>query len=531
MHFISSARLISLLTLASRILGLIRDGLMSRVFGATLLHYFYIPFLIPNLSRRIFGEGALSAALIPVYTEQLHKDPKLAKRLAQSVVTLLVIILSALTLVGLGLIGAYWNFFSSQGEKTLLMFNLAAIMLPYMILICTVAALGGLLNVHHHFTAPAAAPILLNLAIIIGVICFRKYFGDTPEQQIYVIAVSVLIAGVLQLAIQIPALAKAGISIRPRFHFSDAPLKKIFCLMAPMIIGLATVQINTLMDSLIALYLSSSPERGTTFTLLGYTINYPVIEGSVTYLFYAQRCYQFPLGLFGIALATAIFPTLSKYAVKKDIAGFSDTLAQGLRMVLYIGLPATAGMILVRTLLVHEIFEGRQFTAADTAQTSWTLLFYSLGIAFYCLQQLIVRAYYSFQDSVTPVKVAVRMVAVNFILNLTLIWFLATGGLALSTAISAALQVTILLIILTRRYQLKLTENLIPTLIKTILATAIMTLAGYATLHALNETSALIQLTFSVIACSISYVIASIILKIPEFKVLVSGSPKVNSDK
>ncbi len=521
MHFISSARLISMLTLASRVLGLVRDGIMSRVFGATVLHYFYIPFLIPNLSRRIFGEGALSAALIPVYTEQLHNDPKLAKLLARSVVTLLVIILASLTLLGLGLIWLYWNFISDQGQQTMLMFNLAAIMLPYMILICTVAALGGLLNVHRHFTAPAAAPILLNISIILGIVLFRKSFGETPERQIYSVAVSVLIAGFFQLAIQLPALAKAGISIRPRFNFSDAPLKKIFRLMAPMIIGLATVQINTLLDSLIALYLSASPDKGSTFTLLGHTINYPVIEGSVTYLFYAQRCYQFPLGLFGIALATAIFPTLSKHAVEKDIPGFSKTLAQGLRMVIYIGLPATAGMILVRGILVRTIFEGQEFTAADTAQTSWTLLFYSLGIGFYCLQQLIVRAYYSFQDSATPVKIAMRMVAINLVLNLTLIWFLSTGGLALSTAISAALQVAILFIILIRRYNLKLSENLIPTIIKTAIASAAMTLAGYATLQILANTSSLIQLTFSVIICSIIYIIASIALKIPEFKALI----------
>jgi len=469
--------------------------------------------MIPNLSRRIFGEGALTAALVPVYTQQLHDNKESAKLLVSSVVTLLVIILAGLTLLGLGAIFFYRQLISSQSDKTHLVLSLAAIMLPYMILICSTATLGAVLNVHRRFGVPAAAPIILNVCIIAGALCFRQYFGQTPWQQIYVIAVAVLIAGVLQLLIQIPALRSAGVSIRPRFYFKDEPLRKIFRLMAPMIVGLAAVQINTLLDMLIAYYLSATGDSGDTFMLFGHALDYPVVEGSVTYLFYAQRCYQLPLGVFGIALATAIFPVLSQFAAEKDYKGFAETFAHGLRMVIFIGVPASAGLILVREPLVELLFERGKFTPTDSLETSATLLFYSFGIVGFFLQQLVVRGYYSFQDSLTPVRVAVRMIVLNFILNLILIWPLGTGGLGLSTAICAFLQVGILLTILIKRYRLNISDGLIVTSIKTVTATVIMSIGGYLTISALAGTSAWVQLPTGVVVCLVLYLGVALVMK------------------
>jgi putative peptidoglycan lipid II flippase len=506
--------------MCSRILGLVRDMICAFFFSTTVWHYFVVAWRIPNLFRRLFGEGALSSALIPVYTEKLEDNPKSAQALVNSVLTLLIIIIALIILLGEGLIYLFWHF-SSQEPKSYVMLTLAAIMLPYVLMVCMVAALGGILHVHRRFAAPAAAPILLNLCWITAVVFFRKAFGESPWRQIYVIAVMVLVAGYLQLFLQILALHRSGIHLKLRFQFSDESVRKVTRLMAPMIVGLAAVQINTLIDDLIALFLSATPERGDTFSLLGYTIAYPVREGSVAHLYYAQRLYQLPLGVFGIALASAVFPFLSTAAVRKDLKEYSQILNQGIRLVLFIALPATIGLILVRTPLIKLIFQRGEFTAEDTQRTSWTLLFYTLGMIAYFLQHLIVRAYYSFQDSVTPVKIAVRVIGLHILLNLVLIWFLGTGGLALSTALCAALQAGILMVILVRRHHLHITDNLSSSLVKTILATGVMAVGGFSIMHFLAESPAWKQVLIVVPACAVIFALSSRILKNPELHELL----------
>ncbi|MBN1763664.1 MAG: murein biosynthesis integral membrane protein MurJ [Sedimentisphaerales bacterium] len=518
-HFIGSARLISILTLLSRILGLVRDAVCLGFFGARVWHFFLLPFMIPNLFRRLFGEGALSSALIPVYTEQLQKDPQGARLLARSLVTLLIIILSFLTLVGEGILYIYWQF-GVGSVKTHLVLSLAAIMLPYMILICTVATLGGILNAHRHFFAPAAAPILLNVCIIGAVVWFRGYFGDDPWEQIFSVAVAILVAGILQLVLQYPFLRREGVSLRPRFVFFDDSLKKVIRLTVPMLVGLSVVQINTLMDYVIASALAGEA-AGETFTVWGYTFTYPVVEGANSYLYCANRLYQVPLGIFGIALGTAIFPFLSWHAGRKDYSAFGRTLGQGLRIVIFIALPATVGMIVIRHPLVAAVYERRNFTPGDTLATAWTLLFYSLGIGAYCLQQIVIRAYYSFQDSLTPVKIAVRMVVLNFVLNVILIWPLATGGLALSTALCATIQVIVLLVMLVRRYDIKVTTDLLPSAMKTAAATLVMAVAALGVLYLLRAETSAIQLLVTVSLCGAVFTVASRLLKNEELTALM----------
>jgi putative peptidoglycan lipid II flippase len=479
------------------------------------MHYFFIAWKIPNLFRRLFGEGALSSALIPVYTEILEDNRKAAQALANSILTMLVITIALIILLGEGLLYVFWHV-SSHQWKTYIVITLAALMFPYVLLICLVAVIGGLLHVHRRFAAPAAAPILLNVCWITAVIFLRKAFGDSEWRQIYVIAIAVLIAGCLQLLIQIPSLRRAGIRLRPRFCITDKSVRKVLVLMAPMMIGLAAVQINTFVDDMIAFFLSASTERGDTFSLLGYTLSYPLREGSAAHLNYAQRLYQLPLGVFGVAMAAAAFPFLSTAVVRKDLTEYSQILGQGIRLVVFIALPATAGLILVRTPLIKFIFERGKFTTWDTQQTTWTLMFYSLGMVGYFLHQLVVRAFYSFQDSKTPVKIAVRIIGLHFLLNLILIWFLGTGGLALSTALSAAIQSGILIVILIRRYHLNIADNLSSSLVKTILATGFMTVGGFTIMHFLAAAPAWRQVLIVVPACTVIFTLSSRLLKSPE---------------
>lgn len=483
-----------------------------RYFGTGIWDNFAIPFQVPNLFRRLFGEGALSAALIPTYTKLLHENEQAAKALARSIVALLVIVLSLLTLVGWGVICLYWHL-SSQTDETLLSIRLGAIMLPYMVLICSVAVVGGLLNVHRHFAAPAAAPIVLNVCMIAGAVWLSRFFGDESSEQIYAVAFAVLVAGFLQLLLQVPALRSAGISLKPRLCLGDQGLRTIIKLMAPMVVGLSAMQINALMDSLITRFLSATETSGPTFTLAGYCLEYPVQEGAVSALYLAQRLYQFPLGVFGIAISTAIFPLLSANAVKNDRNAFAETLRHGLQMVTFIAVPATIGMILVRVPLVEVLFQGGRFTGADTQQTACALLFYALGIVAYCLQHMVVRAYYSFQDPITPVKIAVRILALNFILNIVLIWPLGTGGVALSTALCAAIQVSILFVTLLKRYKLKLADGILSCVAKTLIATAIMSIGAYWVMSLLVEKTALLQLCAGVTVSVVLYAVASLLLK------------------
>jgi len=472
-------RQIALLTATSRVFGLARDIAYGHFFGASgLLDAWIIAFRIPNLSRRLFGEGAASASLIPVYSEQLHKDPKHAAILANTVVTALFVILACLVLLGEGGIWLYRLLFVQRGEVRLIL-SLSSIMLPYMLCVCGVAILAGILNVHRHFAAPAAAPIVLNLCIIGAILVTGWGFGIAPTQQLSFVAVAVLIAGVLQIAMQIPPLRRSGVSIRPAWAVHSEPFKKILFLMAPMIIGLTVTQLNTLADDLIAWWFSGSDEKGRFFEILGHQIQYPMWRGSVSHLYYAQRIYQLPLGVLGISLATAIFPVMSADVARRDYDAFRKTIAHGIRGTVFVAVPATAGLIIVSPTLIRAAFQHGKFTSADTSMVAGTLTFYAFGLSGYFAQQILARAFYAMQDSKTPMRSALIAVSANLLLNLTLIWGLGRAGLACATAVCSYLQVVILVLVLRRRLGGFITDGLLRTFGKTIVATAVMCVAGY----------------------------------------------------
>jgi putative peptidoglycan lipid II flippase len=479
-------RQIASLTAFSRVLGLVRDMAFSYFLGASgVMDAWVIGFKIPNLTRRLFGEGAAAASFIPVYSEELQRDRRQADRLACTVVTVVFLILAGVVLLGQVGVWAYYTFFSTH-ESTKLMLGLTGVMLPYMVLICVVALLGGILNSHRHFAAPAAAPIVLNI-FIIGTLCFTGWvLVMAPTRQVFIVAAAVIAAGLVQIAIQIPPLRTRGLRIRPAWDIHSDAFKKILLLMAPMVLGLTVTQINTLADDIIAKCLSGSLEKGQFFTWFGSQIRYPVWDGAVSKLYYSQRLYQFPLGVLGISLATAIFPVMSAQAAKKDFDALRGTISRGLRGAVFVALPATVGLILIARPLASVLFERGKFTSTDTQMTAWTLSFYALGLCGYFSQQIATRAFYSMQDSKMPALTAVVAVFVNVGLNLTLIWFMGTAGLALSTAICSYLQVVILVFVLRARFGRSLLDGLPTTITKTIIATAFMALAGWMVLTAMK---------------------------------------------
>lgn len=459
-------RQIASLTALSRVFGFLRDMAFAHYFGADwLMNAWTVGFKVPNLSRRLFGEGAASASLIPVYTEQLHRDRRQADRLVCTIVSMVFAVLTAATVVGEIVILFFYGFVA---EKTGTRLGLAvmAIMLPYMVMVCIAAILGGVLNVHKHFATPAAAPVLLNLFLIGGLVISGTVFRIPPESQIYILAVCVLVAGAAQLAIQMPPLRSRGIRLAPAWDVRTESFKKVLWLMGPMVLGLTATQINTLIDDVIALSFAS-PE------------GYPLCKGAVSHLYFAQRLYQFPLGIFGISIATAIFPVLSANAACKDDSALCATLSRGLQAALFVAIPATAGLILVAKPIVMIAFEHGKFTASDTQATAWTLSFYALGLTGFFAQQIVIRVFYSLQNSTLPAITAVIAVFVNLCLNLILIWPLSTGGLALSTAICSFLQVAILITVLARRYGRSVVVGFSSSLFKTLIGTILMIGIGW----------------------------------------------------
>jgi putative peptidoglycan lipid II flippase len=484
---IKGFRQIASLTVISRVFGMLRDMAFAYFLGAAgLMDGWVIAFKIPNLARRLFGEGAASSSLIPVYSEQLQKNPEAAKKLACTVVTVVFILLAGLVLLGEGIIWGYYRFFSIH-PSTDLKLTLSGIMLPYTILICVVAILAGILNAHRHFAMPAAAPIVLNIFIISSFCIGGWGFGIQPGSLVFIVAVAVLVAGLVQLFMQLRPLRTRGVYIRPAWQVRSDAFKKIIILMGPMILGLTATQINTLADDFIALWFSGSQEKGEIFSLFGREIRYPMWEGAVSQLFYSQRLYQFPLGVLGISLATAIFPVMSSEAARKDFDALARTISRGIRGAVFIALPATAGLLLVRSLVVSVIFERGRFTGSDTELTAWVLLFYSLGLCGFFIQQVVTRAFYSIQDSKMPARSALVAVCVNIVLNLTLIWFMGTAGLALSTALCSYLQVMILVRALRRRFGSSILDGILTTLIKTLTATILMWMAGQCLLYLCRE--------------------------------------------
>ncbi len=524
---IKGFRQIAFLTAISRIFGFVRDMAYSYFFGANaLLDAWTIAFKIPNLARRLFGEGAASASFIPVYSEELHSNPEQAKHLVNTVVTVLFVLLEAIILIGQAGIWSYYKFYSSTTE-TRLVLSLTSMMLPYMMLVCIVAILAGILNVHRHFAAPAAAPIVLNIFIISSIILTGWVFKLHAREQLFYVAAAVLVAGVVQIAIQIPPLRASGISFRPEWRIQSEAFRKIIILMAPMILGLTVTQINTLADDLIAWWFSGSVEKGTFFIFLGQKIAYPLQRGSVSHLYYAQRLYQLPLGIFGISLATAIFPVMSSMSAKKDFAGLARTVSQGLRCCFFIAIPATIGLIAIARPLISLAFQHGQFSANDTDMVTWTLLFYALGLCGYFAQQVVTRVFYSMQDSRTPMISASIAVVVNLVLNLTLIWPFGTGGLAAATALCSYLQVTILLAVLRRRQDLSLFDGIAVAFLKTIAATLCMSAAIVAALWISKNFANIFKLLLVVPTAAVVFLLAAKLLHI-EMLSLLTGRKSEN---
>jgi len=512
--FEQNARTVMSMTALSRVTGLGREAVLSRIFGTdAILSTYFFAFMIPNLFRRLFGEGALSAAFLPKYEKLTREDPEMAGKLATATIGVvaiglgLFVIIAELILLGVSLI-------VGEGHTAI---YLVMIMLPYAPLVCLVAILGAMLQVHGRFGPTSGAPIILNTFITFAAVVGFSLLGKITSNQFIVVCLmsaAVVMAGLVQLIWSWAALrphAKLGLRINgARSHVID-----VFRRAGPMILGLGVLQVNTLIDGLIASYRNYTG----TSDFFGYT--WPLDESAMAVLTFAQRLYQFPLGVFGIAVATAIYPMLAKLA--DDKPAFTDIVHRGLRLVFFIGLPASLGLIVVARPLTGSILQGAAFDNADTNRVAFVLLGYASCVWAYSMIQVITRAFYARNDTVTPVRIALYVVGLNLVLNLILIWTpLKEAGLAWSTAICATLQVMLLLWHLRRHVESPIGEVTLPSMLRTCLLSIVMVVVLGGLMLALPSGKSWLQqvqsLAVLVAAGSIIFAGGAAMLRMPELK-------------
>ncbi len=429
-------------TLFSRLFGLVRDLVTARLFGDTVLgSAFMAAFIVPNVFRRLFGEGALSAAFLPVYTQSLAKgDTDGADRVASAVFASLAIV-TGLILIVAELVLLVLLFVLPDSPERALSLKLIAITLPFMPAVCASAVLGGVLHAHGRFVPTAAAPVILNLLLIAAALPALLMPADrapTAEQTAYLMAGAAVIAGVLQVAWALAAL-RGRLRWRRDVSLAKDQSKDVLRRFGPVALGMGTLQLNTLIDTFLAMVpVWIGP------TVFGLT--YPLDEASNGILGFTQRLYQFPLGVFGIAVATAAFPLLARFAAENKHTEFVRTLRDALRLSLFIGLPASVGLILVRHDLVSVLFggPGSAFSEQGLARSAAVLLGYAPAVWIYGLNHVLSRSLYARGDTAGPTRAALASLALNLVLNLGLIWVLGEAGLAWSTAAASLFQFLLL---------------------------------------------------------------------------------------
>lgn len=430
-----AASTIGMGTLLSRILGFLRDMVIAHFFGAGMAaDAFFVAFRIPNLWRRLVGEGSLTISFIPVYTEYLHhRSEEETKEVTHIAFTLMGLILLILTAFGIlfspVIIQVIAPGFANIPEKFELTVTLNQIIFPYLFFMGLFALCMGILNSHRHFFAPAIAPIFLNISIILSVFLFFSIF----QQPVMTLAVGVLAGGVIQFLFQIPFLWQKGITFQFNFHFRHPAIKQIGGLMVPGLIGTAVYQLNVFVDTIFASFLPG---------------------GSVSYLFFADRLLEFPLGIFAIAIGMASLPSLSGLASQRKMGELKNSLMFTFRLTSFISIPAMVGLIALKTPIINLLFQRGLFDYTATEMTAKALLCYSVGLWAIAGVRTVVPAFYALQDTWTPLKIAILCLIANVLLNTLFIFFtpLKHAGLALATSLSSILN----LILLSGKLNLKL---------------------------------------------------------------------------
>jgi len=496
--------------MTSRLFGLVRDQVLASMFGAgDAMDAFNVAFRIPNLVRDLFAEGAMSAAFVPVFMRQLASgDRASAWRLGNNVINALLVVTGILVVLGIvfarPLVGAFAADYARVPGKLDLAVSLTRVMLPFLTLVAIAAAFMGMLNSLHRFFIPALAPAMFNIATILCALLLvplMPWFGWPP---IMAIAIGALVGGVAQLALQWPLLRREGFSYAPFLNWKQEGLRRVLILMGPGTIGLAATQVNVFVNTVLA------TSEGT---------------GAVSWLNYAFRLMYLPTGLFGVSIATATIPAVSRHAARDDTAAVRSTLAEGLSLMLVMNVPATVGLIVLSQPIVRVIFERRAFLPSDTAATAAALQFYAVGLLGYSIVRIASPTFYALGDSRTPVQISIASVVVNAILNVALVRVLGYRGLALGTSIAALFNAAGLLWLLHFRLDGLDDRRVLSSLVRVTIASFVM---GMATLVINDALAAWIpgdaflwqatRLFLTILSALVVLGIAAHVLRIREFR-------------
>lgn len=425
------------LTLVSRILALVRDSLQARYVGANFASdAFLVAFRLPNMFRSFFAEGAFASAFIPMFNRKLGEtgETRAAFDFAERTLSMLFAVLLAMTVV---MLVAAWPLtallsggFAKQHpthDQFAFAVELSRITIPYLMLICLASLLGGILNSLDKFWVNAAAPILLNIAMVVALF----FFNGTPYETARAQAISVPLGGLLQLGWLAWSCHAAGVSLRPRLPRVDPEVKRLMLLILPAAAGAGASQINLVIST----------------ALSGYLLD----AGSISYIYYADRLNQLPLGMIGIGLGTILLPTISRLLGKGEEAEAMETQNRGMELALFLTLPAMVALIVAAEPIVRGLFQYGHFSPADTVKCAWALAGFSIGLPSYVLVKVLTPGYYARQDTRTPVRYAIISVGVNIAANLALIPLIGHVGPPLATALSSSVNVWMLYRTLTRR--------------------------------------------------------------------------------
>lgn len=419
-------------TMISRVAGLVRDMVVAAVFGAGMVtDAFFVAFTIPNLLRRFFAEGSLTAAFVPTFTDVLQqKGAAEARQVVRICWTLLLLVMVCVTLIGIlsspWLVKLIGYGFSGSAGKLALTDLLNRVMFPYIFFVSLVALFAGVLNVSGHFLLPALSPVMLNLAMIGSALVL----APRMEQPIIALACGVLVGGAVQFAMQIPILYRFGYDLRLDFNFRHTAVVRVARLMVPGILGVAIYQINVVVTRLLASFLQ---------------------EGSVSWLYYGQRLFEFPQGVFVVSLAQAVLPAMSRQAAAEDMDGFRDSLRFALVLILLVTIPATLGLILCNQAVYSLFFMRGSFTSFDVSQAGLALAWYAPALLFVGISRVVVPSFYAMKDTRTPVFVSFWTLVVNVAAGVVLMQTMGHAGLALALTISSVFNAVILTWLLSRR--------------------------------------------------------------------------------
>ncbi len=435
-----STGLVGSMTLVSRILGFVRDMLVAQVFGASAAYdAFLVAFKLPNFFRGLLAEGAFAQAFVPLLAEYRdQKDHMQTQDYLNAVAGTLAVILFVFTFIAIIFSPVFVKVFAPGfeigGERFDLATQMLRITFPYLFFVALVAFAGGILNTYGRFAIPAVTPALLNIALIACLLLLASKLADP----IKALAWGVLLGGVLQFLFQIPFLLRMGMLPRPKLGFKDPGVRKLLRLIVPLIYGASIVQINLVITTMFASFL---------------------VVGSVSWLYYAERLMQFPLGVFGVALATVVLPYLAKEHARKDDKVYGQIFDWAIKTGLLVAIPAAVALYILATPMLTTLFQYREFTSFDVAQSARALKMFSFGLLAFIMIKVLAAACYARFDMKGPVKIATISLLVSVSLNAILIQYMQHAGLALSTSISATVTMVLLYLRLHYRHGIRLQSD------------------------------------------------------------------------